>query len=158
MNRFYKVSYEQFCEAVNEDTCRAEYDDIKLPERSTALAAGYDFFAPHSFTLNPGDTIRIPTGIGVVLDEDKFLAIVPRSGLGFKFRLQLDNTIGIIDADYCGAENGGHIMAKLTNDGHKRLEVEKGKAFMHGINLPYFKTDDDKACTVRVGGFGSTDG
>lgn len=47
-------------------------------------------------------------------------------------------------------------MTKLTNDGAKRLEIKKGEAFMQGIILPYFKTDDDEATASRMGGFGST--
>lgn len=157
MNKFYKVDYDQYCEAVGGDVGLAdEYNDIQLPRRATALSAGYDFYTPFAFSLEPGEGIKIPTGVGVFLDDDKLLAIVPRSGLGFKYRLQLDNTIGIIDADYSGAKNGGHIMAKLTNDGDKRLEIKKGEAFMQGIILQYFKTDDDETTATRTGGLGST--
>ena len=42
--------------------------------------------------------------------------MLSRSGLGFKFRLQLNNTVGIIDSDYFYSDNEGHIFAKLTND------------------------------------------
>lgn len=157
LNKFYKVDYDQYCEAVGGDANLAdEYNDIRLPHRATALSAGYDFYAPFAFSLEPGDGIKIPTGVGMFLDDDKCLAVIPRSGLGFKYRLQLDNTIGIIDADYSSAKNGGHIMAKLTNDGPKPLEIRKGEAFMQGIILPYFKTDDDEATAARTGGFGST--
>lgn len=99
MNKFYKVDYDQYCEAAGGDVGLDEYNDIQLPCRATALS---------------------------------------------------------IDADYSGAKNGGHIMAKLTNDGSKRLEIKRGEAFMQGIILPYFKTDDDEATAARTGGFGST--
>ena len=36
------------------------------------------------------------------------------------------------------------------------LSVAKGEAFAQGVILQYFKTDDDSACSVRNGGFGST--
>lgn len=163
MNKFEKVSFEQYYEAVKEtgmteDAIRAQYEEIKLPTRGTQLSAGYDFFSPVNFTLAPGETIKIATGIRVRLDEDKFLALVPRSGLGFKYRLQLNNTIGIIDADYVNSDNEGHIFAKITNDSNegKALTVEKGQGFMQGIILNYFLTEDDKADGVRNGGFGST--
>lgn len=86
------------------------------------------------------------------------MAIVPRSGLGFKFRLQLDNTIGIIDSDYSGSSNEGHIWAKITNDGRegKTLNIAKGEGFAQGIVLPFYLMDDDDANAVRDGGFGST--
>lgn len=155
MNRFYKVTKKQYMdttERIDED----EYANIKMPRRGTALSAGYDFFAPYDIDLPPQSEVLIPTGIGVELDEDKFLMCVPRSGLGFKFGLGLANTIGIIDADYSHATNGGHIMAKLTSQ-DKPIHIDKGQAFMQGIIVPYFRTYRDMADTKRIGGFGSTD-
>lgn len=74
---------------------------------------------------------------------------VPRSGLGFKFGLGLANTVGVIDADYSNAANGGHIMAKLTSQ-DKPIHIDKGQAFMQGIIMSYFKTDDDHSDGVSV--------
>lgn len=135
------------------------YDKIKLPKRATKMSAGYDIYSVKDFTLQPGQTIKLPTGIRVKLDSDKFLAIVPRSGLGFKYRTQLDNTIGIIDADYYDSSNEGHIWVKITNDNKKgdTLEIKQGDAICQGIICQYFTTDDDDTTEVRDGGFGSTD-
>ena len=134
-------------------------EDIKLPKRATKGSAGYDFFSPIDFELQPGETIKFPTGIRCLIDEGWFLAIVPRSGLGFKYRLQLDNTIGIIDSDYSHSNNEGHIFMKLTNDSkeNKTLSIKKGTAIAQGIFLPYGITYDDNADGIRNGGFGSTD-
>ena len=87
-----------------------------------------------------------------------FLAIFPRSGLGFKFRLQLNNTVGIIDADYFGAENEGHIMLKVFNDSADKatVEIAQGTGIAQGIFLPFGITEDDDATDIRTGGFGST--
>ncbi len=158
MNRFYKVTNQQYVDATGFSGANMtdEYENIKLPRRGTALSAGYDFFAPHDIDLSPWDEVLVPTGIGVELDEDKFLMCVPRSGLGFKFGLGLANTVGIIDADYACATNGGHIMAKLTSQ-DKPIHIDKGQAFMQGIILPYFKVTGDKVDSTRTGGFGSTD-
>lgn len=135
------------------------YENIKLPKRATKKSAGYDFFAPYDFSLAPGETIKIATGIRVLLDDDKFLMCAPRSGHGFKARVQLDNTIGIIDADYSESSNEGHIHVKLTNDSHtgKTISVARGDGMIQAIILPYFKVDDDDSTTQRDGGFGSTD-
>ena len=84
------------------------------------------------------------------------LQIYPRSSLGFKFRISLDNTVGIIDGDYFGAENEGHIMIKLTNGGEKEAFVEEGKGFAQGIFLEYGLTREDAVIGIRKGGFGST--
>ena len=160
MNKFEKVSFEQYAKSIGDDVdIRNEYDNIKLPKRATIGSAGYDFFAPFGFKLEVGETIKIPTGIRVFLDDDKFLAIYPRSGLGFKYRIQLDNTVGIIDSDYSQSDNEGHIFIKLTNDGktNKSIHINSGDAIAQGIIQQYFITEDDAATGRRNGGFGSTD-
>lgn len=163
--KFHKVSFEQFKEGwlgefpqAGETEIQKIYDEIKLPRRATAGSAGYDFFAPVNFVLSPGETIKIPTGIRVEMEESWVLKCYPRSGLGFKFRLQLNNTVGIIDSDYFYSDNEGHIFVKLTNDTKekKTLCVEKGTGFMQGIFVEYGITIDDDVIDVRNGGFGST--
>ena len=86
------------------------------------------------------------------------LQIYPRSGLGFKYRLQMDNTVGIIDADYYGADNEGHIFIKMTNDTHdgKTLVLHRGDAFAQGIFIEFGITVDDETEGLRTGGLGST--
>lgn len=134
------------------------YASIKLPKRATKGSAGYDFYAPFAFSLPPGSTIKIPTGIRVKMDEDWVLQLFPRSGLGFKYRLQMNNTVGIIDSDYYNSDNEGHIFAKITNDSNegKTLEIGAGMGFIQGIFLQYGITVDDDADGIRNGGFGST--
>lgn len=159
MNKFEKVSFDQYVNSTGGDVdLRTEYNDIKLPKRATTGSAGYDFFSPFDFELAPNKTIKIPTGIRVLLDKDKFLAIYPRSGLGFKHRMQLDNTVGIVDSDYFGSDNEGHIFIKITNDGRegKTIHINKGEAFAQGIIAQYFVTIDDETNGIRNGGFGST--
>jgi len=94
----------------------------------------------------------------VKMDEDWVLKLYPRSGLGFKYRLQLNNTVGIIDSDYYFSDNEGHIFAKITNDSNegKTLEIGAGSGFMQGIFIEYGITVDDDAEGIRNGGFGST--
>ncbi len=157
--KFEKVSFEQYKNSVGSDCdIVTEYQDIKLPKRATTGSAGYDFFSPFSFTLEAGETIKIPTGIRVLLNNNKFLALYPRSGLGFKYRVQLDNTVGIIDSDYSQSDNEGHIFIKITNDSRegKCVEIKKGEAFAQGVIQQFFITEDDITNGIRVGGFGST--
>ena len=151
--KFLKVSENEFLKSGTKE----EYDSVILPKRATLGSAGYDFFSPKEFTLNAGETIKIATGVRVKIDEGWVLKIYPRSSLGFKYRLNLNNTVGIIDSDYYFAENEGHIFIKMTNCGDKPLTVEKGKAFAQGIFLEYGLTIDDECDTLRTGGLGSTD-
>lgn len=110
------------------------------------------------FTVAPGQGIKIPTGIRVEMEPEWVLKCYPRSGLGFKYRLQLNNTVGIIDSDYFFSDNEGHIFAKLTNDTRedKTIQIPAGTGFMQGIFVEYGITVDDDADAVRNGGFGST--
>ena len=161
--KFHKVSFEQFAEGfadycTDSEVVRKIYDNIKLPKRATKGSAGYDFFAPFGITLAPGETIKVPTGVRCEMDYDWVLKLYPRSGLGFKYRLQLNNTVGIIDADYFYSDNEGHIFAKITNDTKegKTVEIQTGTGFMQGIFLEYGITVDDDVTDIRNGGFGST--
>ena len=163
MAKFERVSLEQFQKDWEGafGTIRGAkeaYDTVQLPRRATAGSAGYDFFGPKTFTLAPGESIWMPTGLRVRMKEGYVLACFPRSGFGFRYRLQLDNTVGIIDQDYYGSENEGHIQAKLTNDSKdgQSLTIPAGTAFMQGVFLPFGVTEDDNATAKRTGGFGST--
>ena len=93
-----------------------------------------------------------------MIEDGWVLSLYPRSGLGFRHRLQFDNTVGIIDSDYFEAKNEGHILIKMTSDDHKgkTLSVAAGDGFAQGIFLPFGITVDDEADGERTGGFGST--
>lgn len=157
--KFEFVSKEQYLKdfEFKEDACEV-YSKLKKPHRATAMSAGYDFYSPFDFHLEPGMTIKIPTGIRAKMPEDYVLMIYPRSGLGFKYRLQLNNTVGVIDSDYYNALNEGHIMIKITNDSNegKALDIKAGEGFAQGIFMQYGIVEDDDAKDIRVGGFGST--
>lgn len=156
--QFEKVSLSQFCEGCEAENAARIYEGIKLPCRATSGSAGYDFFAPYDIALRPSETAKIPTGIRVRIDDGWVLSIYPRSGLGFKYRLQLNNTVGIIDSDYYHSDNEGHIFIKITNDTNegKTVEIPAGTAFAQGIFTEYGITVDDDATGVRNGGMGST--
>ncbi|MGN0531659.1 MAG: deoxyuridine 5'-triphosphate nucleotidohydrolase [Eubacterium sp.] len=161
---FEKVSYQQFEKDWLKnfpDTrdVRAVYDSIKLPMRATVGSAGYDFYAPADVTVRVGESTLIPTGIRSKINDGWVLSIYPRSGLGFKHRIQLDNTVGIIDADYYNSSNEGHIMIKLSCDAHDdghSVTVPAGDGFAQGIFTQFGITFSDDADGVRDGGFGST--
>ena len=156
-NQFYKDYTDTFGE-YEEEQVKEIYDNIVLPKRATKGSAGYDFHTPVKFTLQPGETIKIPTGIRAKMETGWVLKLYPRSGLGFKYRLQLNNTVGIIDSDYFYSDNEGHIFAKLTNDSNegKTVCVNACDGFMQGIFVQYGITIDDDAEGIRNGGFGST--
>lgn len=162
--KFEKISFEQFYKDYstfyNDDKeyIRKIYDDIKLPKRATKGSAGYDYFIPMDLVIKPNETVNIPTGIKCKMEDGYVLMNFPRSGLGFKYRMQLNNTVGIIDSDYYNADNEGHIMSRITNDSNedKVIELKKGTGFIQGIFLEFGICVDDEVDSIRTGGFGST--
>ncbi len=161
---FLKVSPSQFISDYTAafpgtaNDAAAVYERIILPERATRGSAGYDFHSPVSFSLAPGESILLPTGLRVLIEPGWVLMLFPRSSLGFKYRFQLDNSVGIIDSDYSNAKNEGHMFLRMTNDSRtgKTLTVSAGDAVAQGIFVPFGITTDDHADAERTGGFGST--
>lgn len=156
-NQFINDFIDSFPEYSSDEVSNI-YENISLPKRATTGSAGYDFYSPIAFTLKPGETIKIPTGIRCFIQEGWFLSIYPRSGLGFKYRLQLNNTVGIIDSDYFNSSNEGHIFIKITNDSNenKTVEIKAGEGFAQGIFTAFGIVEDDDVTSLRDGGFGST--
>lgn len=161
---FEKVSYEQWekdCLKFNPNMtvidCCTAYDMIQLPDSSTASSAGHDFHIPFDVKFIPGEKKLIPTGIRWITqggaDNHTVLIICPRSGLGTKFGMRLNNTIGIIDADYCQADNEGHIMAMIEVD--KECELYMNDKFIQGVIIPFIHCGNEST-NQRTGGFGST--
>ena len=154
MRRFEKISEKEYEKELKE---KCSYSDIELPIRSTKHSAGYDFISPFAFELQPGETIKVPSGIKVTMNGDEFLAILVRSSMGFKYNIRLCNQVGIVDSDYYNnPDNEGHMFIALKNEGDKVFKVEKGDKFAQGIFQKYYVTDDDEAFGERKGGFGST--
>ncbi len=166
---FSKVSEDIFvaeaCSSlkVSEKEAKEAYANIRIPRRATKGSAGYDFFVPFDMEIEPGQTRKIPTGIRARIEEGWVLMIYPRSGLGFRYRFQLDNTVGVIDSDYFDTDNEGHIMIKMTNCSKtseenigKTISLHAGEAFSQGVFTQFGITVDDEADGVRNGGLGST--
>ena len=167
-NRYLeKVSLNEFNKAVkknngdkyDDEDIKKMYNSLPNPCRSTLHAGGYDFYAPYDFVLKPGETIVVPTGFKVHMNEDEVFNLFIRSGTGFKYNVRLSNQVGIIDADYYGNEsNEGHMFISFTNHGKKDWEnVGLESKMAQGIFMPYYITrDDNNLNSVRKGGFGST--
>ncbi len=156
---FEKVSSHQFNRDLK-DFCGRDglyYDNIILPHRATSGSAGYDFCSPLEMTLQPGESVRIPTGIRCRIDDGYVLELYPRSSFGFRYQMCLVNTTGIIDADYYHADNEGHIIVGVVNRGDKPMTIKEGERFVQGVFLRYYLAKEEDVEEERHGGFGSTD-
>ena len=121
------------------------YKQYSLPKRKTRFAAGYDFLALDDYTIHPGEILKIPTGVKVIMNDNEMLLIVVRSSMGFKHNVRLTNQVGVIDKDYYNnIDNEGHIWVSLQNEGNKDYILKKGEGFAQGIFVNYQITDDEK--------------
>jgi dUTP pyrophosphatase len=75
-------------------------DGAKLPAYATNGSAAMDIYSPEEYTIGPGESIMIPTGLKVNIPIGYALLIQPRSGMSRKTKLRICNTPGLIDSDY----------------------------------------------------------
>ena len=132
-------------------------DSIPLPEYATEGSAGMDLRAALDATteIKPGETILVPTGIAIYVEDPNMAAIVlPRSGLGHKHGIVLGNLVGLIDSDY-----QGQLFVSCWNRGDESFTIEIGDRLAQLVIVPVIQADfevvDDFVSTDRgVGGFG----
>lgn len=74
--------------------------EVPMPIYAHDTDAGVDLYSPAEYTVGPGETIIIPTGLKVAIPEGYALLIQPRSGQSAKTKLRIANTPGLIDAGY----------------------------------------------------------
>jgi dUTP diphosphatase len=132
-------------------------DSIPLPEYATDGSAGMDLRAAleQSTEIKPGETLLIPTGMAIYVEDPNMAAIVlPRSGLGHKHGIVLGNLVGLIDSDY-----QGQLFVSCWNRGNTNFTIEIGDRIAQLVIVPVIQADfevvEDFASTDRgVGGFG----
>ena len=154
--RFEKISLEEAmgcCPALHGYEAEEALEWLRLPIRSTANSAGYDFFSPFDVKAKAGETVSVPLLVKLSVSEDEpknfVLLIFNRSGLSLKQGLRLDNAVGVVDADY---RQCIWFQATATKD----IEIAKGQRICQGVFMPFLVVDGDEAIGERNGGFGST--
>ena len=80
------------------------HTNFKMPKRGSELAAGFDIFMPEAGSLEPGAErgLAVPLGFSAAVPEGYAAFLLPRSGAGANKGISLNNTVGVIDADYRG--------------------------------------------------------
>lgn len=139
----------------------ATYPDVNIPKRATKHAAGYDFEAAETVTIQPftiqPKPVLVPTGIKAYMASDEYLQLANRSSNPLKNQLLLANGIGIIDSDYYNnPDNEGHIMFQFINFGAEPVTIQKGDRIGQGVFVKYLYSDSDETSGERKGGFGSS--
>lgn len=156
MRYFEKISFEQFKKDISND--KKLYNEYNLPKRQTKYSAGYDFESLFDFTLKPGETKKMATGVKVNMNSDEMLMIVIRSSLGFKHNTRMCNQIGIVESDYYNnPDNDGHLFVKIQNEGINDLVIKKGDRICQGIFVKFLTVDNEEEIkNKRTSGIGST--
>lgn len=134
-------------------------DTIELPDYATTGSAGLDLRAclDEAVTLVPGETLLIPTGLAIHIDDPSLAAVLlPRSGLGHKHGIVLGNLVGLIDSDY-----QGQVFVSCWNRGQTAFEINIGERIAQMVFIPVaqvgFERVDEFTTSERgTGGFGHT--
>lgn len=135
-------------------------NEIEMPHYGTEGSAGLDLRAcvDEDLTIEPGQTVLIPTGMAIHLDDPHLAAmLLPRSGLGHKHGIVLGNLVGLIDSDYQGP-----LMVSCWNRSDSAYTVKVGERIAQMVIVPVVQAkfnlvDDFGDATERgEGGFGHT--
>ena len=134
------------------------YPQDKLPIRSDAASAGYDFFTPIDVLIMPGETKVIWTNVKAYMEPDEVLLLFIRSSIGIKKNAVLANGTGVIDASYYENEsNDGNIGLAIKNTTGSAVIFEAGERIAQGIFTKYLIIDEDEVMNEkRIGGIGSS--
>ena len=76
--------------------------NLPLPQRNHSTDAGVDLRSTIDFNLLPSESLIVPTGFSVHLEEGTVGLVVPRSGLSVKTKLRVSNSPGTIDSAFRG--------------------------------------------------------
>ena len=131
---------------------------VELPKYKTEGSSGLDLmaFIEKSIKLNPKESVLVPTGISIAIEEDLEIQIRPRSGLAAKSNISVLNTPGTIDSDY-----RGEIKVILFNHSNNEFIINNKDRIAQMVLAPIIKAEfeevDELPDTIRgEGGFGST--
>jgi dUTP pyrophosphatase len=130
-----------------------------MPAYATPGSAGLDLRAciEHTQTIHPGETVMIPTGIAIHIDNTYYAALIlPRSGLGHKHGIVLGNLVGLIDSDY-----QGQLLVSCWNRSKETFLLNPMERIAQLVIVPVVQADfhlvDEFTVSERGdGGFGST--
>ena len=130
-------------------------DDMFMPERAHAGDAGADLRSIEDYTISPGQTALVNTGIKLEIPYGYVGFLISRSGHG-KYPVSLANCVGVIDHQY-----RGYIYARLENRSSDVFHIRRGdrvaQIIIQPVVLPEFKKVTVLTTTTRgEAGFGST--
>lgn len=127
-----------------------------MPTKGTQLAGAFDIYMPEAGAIAQNETKKVGLGFAAEVPVGHVALILPRSGEGSKFGLELNNTCGVIDSDY-----RGEWIATLRTKNGEKYEWTQGQRCLQFLIVPVadvtLELADELSSTERgAGGFGSS--
>lgn len=132
------------------------HPNFKVPTRGTEHAGGFDLYMPEAGRVYPHEAegVMVDLGFSAEVPPGHVALLLPRSGVGAKQGLALNNTCGVIDADYRGE---WRACLRVHND--RSVFWEAGERMLQMVIVPVatptLTVVDELSDTARgEGGFG----
>lgn len=134
----------------------ALHKNFRLPTKGTSGAGAYDIYMPEAGIIHNDAVIMVPLGFATEIPKGYVAKIYPRSGVGAKQGLELNNTVGIIDSDYRG-EWKAALKLKLLHT----FKWEADERLLQYVLVPVLDSPPELVQVLDTtergtGGFGST--
>ena len=130
----------------------------QLPEQKTEFSSGLDIRANmmKAITIEPGETVLVPTGLFLEIPSGFEGQVRPRSGLALKHGITVLNSPGTIDSDY-----RGEIKVILINHSKISFNIKSGDRIAQLVIAKHEKIEWEESENLEEsmrseGGFGST--
>ena len=130
--------------------------NFNKPTKGTEGAGAYDLYMPVSGSIPENGICKVGLGFAAEVPVDHVALILPRSGIGAKYGVELNNTCGVIDSDY-----RGEWIATLRTKTGEEFFWKAGDRILQFVLVPAISVEleitDELSTTERgSGGFGSS--
>ena len=134
---------------------KALHSNFIMPSKGSDQAGAFDIYMPEAGSIN-GTKQVIALGFAAAVPEGHVALVLPRSSTGAKFSVELNNTCGVIDADY----RGEWFAALRTKDGSE-YSWSAGDRLLQFLIVPVVQVTLDQVADLEEtrrgsGGFGSS--
>ncbi len=130
---------------------------LPLPKYETAGSVGFDLICRESAEIQAHSIALIPANVIVETPPGYTLMVCLRSSTPRKFGLMIPQGVGIVDNDYCGAED--ELKIQVYNFTDKVVNVQRGTRIAQAV---FVRVDTarwnevEEVNSASRGGFGST--
>jgi len=132
------------------------HPNFTLPIKSTQGAGAFDIYMPEPGACFGDTPTAVPLGFAARVPENHVALIFPRSGVGSRDGIELNNTCGIIDSDYLGEWKA--FLRTKSGSHFSWIPNERVLQFLIvPVAMVNLELSDDLGHTDRgTGGFGSS--